>query len=207
MSNKIIANKVVVYVHGFRSSPASHKAQVLGQRIAALNTARHSDDHYLSPQLPASPNDAIQLLEDLLRPYAPENVTLVGSSLGGYYATWLAEKHGYRAVLLNPMTRLLPEFEQFVGVTTSFHSDEPFEFKREYVDHLRAMTITHVTRPERYFLIAAKGDELLGWRDMVAHYPGARQRVLEGSDHSLTGFENFIDEVLAFASVAARKTA
>lgn len=205
MSDKVVTNKVVVYVHGFRSSPASHKAQVMEQRIAVLNTALHSGDRYFCPQLPASPNASIQLIEALLRHTAPENVTLVGSSLGGYYATWLAEKHGYRAVLLNPMTQLMPEFEQFVGVTTSFHSDEPFEFKREYIDHLRAMAVTHITRPERYFLIAAKGDELLDCRDMVAHYSGARQIVLEGSDHSLTGFEDYLDDVLAFAGIDIRK--
>lgn len=206
MSNKVATkeitpNKVVVYVHGFRSSPASHKAQVMGLRIAALNAEQNANDQYFCPQLPASPNDSIELIEALLRPYAPENVTLVGSSLGGYYATWLAEKHGYRTVLLNPMTRLMPEFEQFVGVTTSFHSDEPFEFRREYIDHLRAMAVTNITRPDRYFLIAATGDELLNWRDMVAHYPGARHIVLEGSDHSLTGFEDHLDSVLAFAGI------
>lgn len=199
-----MSNNVVVYVHGFRSSPASHKAQVIEQRVTALNTALRSGNQYFCPQLPASPNESIALLENLLRPYAPQDVTLVGSSLGGYYTTWLAEKHGYRAVLLNPMTKLMPEFEQFVGVTTSFHSDEPFEFEREYIDHLRAMTVTNITRPERYFLIAAKGDELLNWRDMVAHYPGARQVVLEGSDHGLTGFENYLDDVLTFAGISVR---
>jgi predicted esterase YcpF (UPF0227 family) len=177
----------------------------MGQRIAALNAERNAGDQYFCPQLPASPNESILLLENLLRPYAPQDVTLIGSSLGGYYATWLAEKHGCRAVLLNPMTKLMPEFEQFVGVTTSFHSDEPFEFKREYIDHLRAMSVTQITRPERYFLIAAKGDELLDWRDMVTHYPNARQIVLEGSDHGLTGFEDYLDDVLAFAGIAVPK--
>lgn len=193
-----MSNNLVIYLHGFRSSPASHKAQILGQRMAAL----HAGDAYRCPQLPASPNEAIRLIESVLAPYAPDRVTLVGSSLGGYYATWLAEKHGCRAVLLNPMTRLMPEFEQFVGVTTAFHSDEPFEFKREYVDHLRAMAVTTITRPERYFLIAAQGDELLNWRDMVAHYPGARQIVLEGGDHSLPAFDQYLDDVLAFAGFA-----
>ena len=193
MSNK----NIIAYLHGFRSSPASHKAQVCAQRMTALNAA----DRYICPQLPASPQDAIRLIETLLQAYAPEQVTLIGSSLGGYYATWLAEQYGYRAILLNPMTRLLDSMEQFVGVTTAFHSDEPFEFKREYVDHLRALAIPRTTRPERYFLIAATGDELLDWHDMVAHYPGARQIVIQGSDHGLTGFEQYLDDMFAFGGI------
>ena len=195
-----MSNNLVVYLHGFRSSPASHKAQVMGQRMAALGAG----ERYFCPQLPASPNAAIELIEALLGPYAPENVTLVGSSLGGYYATWLAEKHGYRAVLLNPMTHLVPEMADQVGVTTSFHSDEPFDFKHEYIDHLRAMAVENTTQPERYFLIAAKGDELLNWQDMVGHYPGAKHIVLDGSDHGLTGFEPYLDDILHFAGISTQ---
>ena len=194
-------DNIIVYLHGFRSAPTSHKAQVCAQRMVDLNAA----DRYICPKLPASPNEAIALIEGLLQPLAPEKITLIGSSLGGFYATWLAEKYGCRAILLNPMTRLLDSMEQFIGVTTSFHSDEPFEFKREYVDHLRALAVEHITRPERYFLIAATGDELLDWRDMVAHYPGARQIVIEGSDHGLTGFEQYLDEMLAFGGIGLQR--
>ena len=191
---------IVMYLHGFRSSPQSYKAQLVGQRMAALGCG----ERYLCPKLPASPKTAIRLVTDLLKPYAPEQITLIGSSLGGYYATWLAEQLGCRAVLLNPMTQLHADMDQFIGVTTTFHSDEPFEFKPEYVDELRALTIERITRPARYFLIAATGDELLDWREMTAHYPHARQIVIEGSDHGLSGIEPYLDAVLAFGGIPSK---
>ncbi len=188
---------IIIYLHGFRSSPQSHKAALFAQRMSALNAG----DRYFCPQLPASPKEAIQLTRAILQLFAPEQVTLVGSSLGGYYATWLAEKLNCRAVLLNPMVKIPTNMDQFVGVTTAFHSDEPFEFKLDYVDDLRALAIKQITRPDRYFLIAATGDELLDWHDMSAHYPGARQQIIQGSDHSLAGFEPYLDEVLAFCGI------
>jgi hypothetical protein len=166
-------------------------------------TAMKAEDKYFCPQLPASPAEAIALAQNLMQPFAPQQITLIGSSLGGYYATWLAEKTGCRAVLLNPMTRILPSMDQFIGVTTAFHSDEPFEFKPAFVDELRALAVTQTTRPERYFLIAATGDELLDWRDMTAHYPGSRQIVMQGGDHSLTGFEQYLDQILSFCGMGS----
>ncbi len=192
-------DNIIIYLHGFRSSPASHKAQVFTQRMIAMK----AENKYFCPQLPASPAEAIALTQNLMQPFAPEQITLIGSSLGGYYATWLAEKTGCSAVLLNPMTRILPSMDQFIGVTTAFHSDEPFEFKPEFVDELRALAVTQTTRPERYFLIAATGDELLDWRDMTAHYPGSRQIVMQGGDHSLTGFEQYLDQILSFCGMGS----
>ena len=191
-------DNVIIYLHGFRSSPASHKAQVCAQCVSAMK----AEDRFFCPQLPASPNAAIALATDLLKPHAPEKITLIGSSLGGYYATWLAEKFGCRAVLLNPMVSIPPNMDRFIGATSTFHTEEPFEFVPEYVDDLRALAVEHITRPERYLLVAATGDELLDWREMVAHYPGAQQIIVDGSDHGLTGFERYMDDVMAFCGMS-----
>jgi predicted esterase YcpF (UPF0227 family) len=133
-----------------------------------------------------------------------EELAIIGSSLGGFYASWLAERLGCRAVLLNPAVRPLANLEQQVGVTTAWHSDQPFEFKREYIDELRELQVEQISRPERYFLIAATGDEVLDYRDMVAHYAGARQHVIEGSNHAIPEFADVVDDVLAFCMPAAR---
>jgi predicted esterase YcpF (UPF0227 family) len=191
---------MILYLHGFRSSPRSFKARVVGARMKALGRA----DQLICPQLPASPADAVQLALLLVERYPAGQLAIVGSSLGGYYATWLAERLGCRAVLLNPATAPLAELEKHVGTTTEYHSDKPFEFKREYIDELRSLAVDEITRPERYFLIAATGDEVLDYRDMVAHYPGARQQVIEGSDHAIPEFEQYVDQVLAFCTPAAR---
>lgn len=188
---------IILYLHGFRSSPQSYKAQYLTQRMASLGLG----DQYLCPQLPASPDEAIKLALALIKDIDPEQVTLIGSSLGGYYATWLAEQLGCRAVLLNPMVKTPDNMNQFITATSSYHSDDPFKFKLEYVDQMRSLAVTHITRPERYFLIAATGDELLNWRDMQSHYPEAHQCIIEGSDHGLTGFEQHVDQVLSFCGI------
>ncbi|MAF02939.1 MULTISPECIES: YqiA/YcfP family alpha/beta fold hydrolase [Herbaspirillum] len=188
---------MILYLHGFRSSPQSFKARVMGQRMAALGL----QDQYVCPQLPASPAGAIALAGALVAGVDPAQLTVVGSSLGGYYATWLAEHTGCRAVLVNPAVKPPRDLESYVGVTTQYHSDEPFEFKREYIAELLALSVPAITRPERYFLLAATGDEVLDWREMVAHYPGARQTVIEGSDHGMAEFADHLDEVLAFCGV------
>jgi uncharacterized protein len=190
---------MILYLHGFRSSPLSFKARMIAERMAALGRGAE----FLCPQLSASPREAIDLAAGLAAGLAPERLTLVGSSLGGYYATFLAERLGCRAVLLNPAVKPPRELEKYVGVTTAFHSNERFEFKAEYVDELKALAVERITRPERYFLLAATGDELLDWREMVAHYPGARQLVIEGSDHGLSDFAQYLDRVLGFGGIDA----
>jgi uncharacterized protein len=184
----------ILYLHGFRSSPASFKARVTAARMAEMGRAQD----FICPQLPASPAEAMALAQSLVDGVPADELAIIGSSLGGYYATWLAEKIGCRAVLLNPAIVPLQDLEQHVGVTTAWHSDQPFEFKREYIDELRALAVKPITRPERYLLLAATGDEVLDYRDMVAHYAGATQHVIGGSDHAISEYPEYVDEVLAF---------
>jgi predicted esterase YcpF (UPF0227 family) len=185
---------MILYLHGFRSSPASYKARLVQDRMQDMQRA----GELRCPQLPASPKEAIALALALVDGVPAEDLAIVGSSLGGYYATWLAEKLGCRAVLLNPAVAPLKNLAQQVGVTTAWHSDTPFEFKAEYIDELAALAVPAITRPERYYLIAATGDEVLDYRDMLSHYAGARQRVIEGSDHAISEFADHVDDVLAF---------
>jgi predicted esterase YcpF (UPF0227 family) len=193
---------MILYLHGFRSSPHSAKAQAMAGRMRQLGLA----DSYYCPQLPASPEAAVGLAlewaeRQRVAQQPPAALSIVGSSLGGFYATWLAERLGCRAVLLNPAVQPPRDLRQYVGVSTQFHSDQPFEFKAEYMAQLRALTVPAITRPERYFLIAATGDEVLDWREMVGHYPGARQCIIQGGDHGISEFDPYIDEVLAFCGV------
>lgn len=190
----MIANAHVLYLHGFRSSPLSFKARVVGERMAALGRSQE----LVCPQLPASPKAAMELALELVAGKHADELSIIGSSLGGFYATWLAERIGCRAVLLNPAVDPLRNLEKHVGVTTEYHSDKPFEFKREYIDELRDLKVERITQPGRYFLLACTGDEVLDYRDMVAHYPGARQHVIQGSDHAISEFRDYVDEVLDF---------
>lgn len=188
---------MILYLHGFRSSPRSAKARLLAARMAELGRA----DEWLCPQLPASPAAAMELALGLVEQVPAGQLSIIGSSLGGYYATWLAERLGCRAVLLNPAVTPLRDLEQHVGVTTDYHSGQPFEFRRGYIGELGLLAVPRISMPERYFLLAATGDEVLDYRTMVAHYAGARQQVIAGSDHGISEFAQYMAPVLAFCGI------
>jgi len=192
---------MILYLHGFRSSPRSFKGRVIHQ---AMTDAGHAEE-LIFPQLPASPKQAVQLALLLAERHAPHNLSIIGSSLGGFYATWLAERLGVRAVLLNPAVDPRKDLDSQVGMTTAWHSGEPFEFRPEYIDELAELKVGRITRPERYFLIAATGDEVLDYRDMVAHYAGARQHLIDGGDHAISDFPRHVGEVLAFCGLEAAR--
>ena len=182
---------MLIYVHGFNSSPASAKAQWLKARLEALGRGAE----FAAPALPASPAQAAHVLDALATRHP--GAALVGSSLGGYYATWLAEKHGLKAVLLNPVVRPYELLADFVGRQKRFHTAEEYEFTRQHVDELRALDVDRVT-PARYLLIVATGDEVLDYRRAVERYRGCRQIVIEGGDHGLSDFASYLDTVIGF---------
>lgn len=195
-----MATTHLLYLHGFRSSPRSTKAQLVQQHVA---------QHYPGvtlwcPQLPPSPRQAMDEVMRGIAAWPREHMAVIGSSLGGYYATWIAEQTGCRAVLINPAVFAARDLATQIGVHPSWHEPtETFEFKAVYVDELRALAVPTITRPERYYALIAKGDEVLDWREMSAHYPGTRGRLLEGSDHAVSEFPAYLDEVLAAAGLSA----
>jgi len=184
----------LLYLHGFRSSPQSTKAR----RMAAWVAEHRPEIEWHCPQLPASPREAISQQLALVRDWPAATSAVIGSSLGGFYATALAERLGWRAVLLNPAVDPARDLAKYIGENKAWHSDEQFFFRAEYVDELRALTLERLTRPERYFAVIAKGDEVLDWREMSARYAGCRIKLLEGSDHALRDFDEHLPEVVAF---------
>jgi predicted esterase YcpF (UPF0227 family) len=183
----------LLYLHGFRSSPRSFKAERLRQWLAAHRPAL--DWH--CPQLPPSPREAMALIESVLSGWDPGTFAVAGSSLGGFYATVAAEQHGCPALLLNPAVDPARDLAAHIGEQTGWHDPEDhFVFRPEYVDELRAMTPPATTRPQRYFAVIAKGDEVLDWREMNARYPGATVRLLDGGDHALSDFDRHLPFVL-----------
>jgi predicted esterase YcpF (UPF0227 family) len=188
---------MIIYLHGFKSSPHSFKARYLAEKMASLGLS----DQFYCPQLPASPQAAIAMVLDVANTYDPAQLTIVGSSLGGYYATWLREQLHCRAVVLNPAVTAPRNLASYVGVSTQYHTDAPFEFKAEYIDELMTLKIEQITEVDHYYLIASTGDEVLDWRDMVRHYAGAKQTIIQGSDHSISEFAEYASAVLAFCGV------
>ena len=185
----------LLYLHGFRSSPQSFKAR----RMHAWLQAHRPDVHWWCPQLPPSPRQAMELALDGVRGWPAGGTAVVGSSLGGFYATAVAEALGCRAVLLNPAVEPARDLRAYIGEQTAFHDpDERFFFKREYVAELQALHLSVLTRPDRYFVIIAKGDEVLDWREMHARHAGSRMRLLDGGDHALSDFDAHLPSILQF---------
>lgn len=185
----------LLYLHGFRSSPRSFKAQ----RLQAWLAAHRPEVHWWCPQLPPSPAAAITLALQGVADWPRATMAVLGSSLGGFYATVLAERLGCPAVLLNPAVDPARDLAAYIGEQRAFHDPaERFLFRPEFVDELRALAPGPITRPERYFAVVAKGDEVLDWREMVARYRGAQVKLLEGGDHALSDFDDQLPAVRAF---------
>lgn len=190
---------LLVYLHGFRSSPRSSKAVMTEEAVKALSNSDSPIEWYC-PQLLASPQESMNMVTSYIDSSKSDRIIVIGSSLGGFYANYLAEKYGCKAVVLNPAVYAARELAPHVGMMTSYDSDEPFDFRPEYIDELKGLQIAKITSPERYFLIAAKGDELLDWHEMVEFYSGAKQLVLEGSDHGIADYADHLPQVLDFIS-------
>lgn len=185
----------LAYLHGFRSSPRSFKAQRMQAVVSQLN-AGGAQLTYWCPQLPPSPRAAIELVEQELRTWPADQRAVIGSSLGGFYATVLAERLGCPAIVINPAVEPARDLARYIGEQTSYHDpDDRFFFRPEFVDELQALAVMP-TRPERYFALIATGDEVLDWREMQARYAACPMRVVQGSDHSLHDFEAYLPEVL-----------
>jgi predicted esterase YcpF (UPF0227 family) len=185
----------LLYLHGFRSSPQSTKARM----FAAWVAAHRPDLVWCCPQLPASPAAAMADVLAATADWPRDRMGVIGSSLGGFYATAVAEQRGCRAVLLNPAIEPARDLAAAVGETTAWHSADPFVFRAEYVDELRRIAPPPaLTELGRYFAVIAKGDEVLSWREMSARYAGCQVRLIEGSDHALTDFDAHLPAVLAF---------
>jgi predicted esterase YcpF (UPF0227 family) len=185
----------ILYLHGFRSSPASWKVRLLSEHMDAAGMGERLD----CPSLSHIPHIAIAQAEALIAK-ADGPLTLIGSSLGGYYATWLAERHDLRAVLINPAELAPLSLTEHLGKQTNLHTGESFEFTATHIDELRAIEVAKIT-PERYLLLVETGDEVLDYRAAVTRYAGCRQIVLEGGDHSFTRFPEFVPQILEFCGL------
>jgi uncharacterized protein len=176
----------LLYLHGFRSSPQSAKARI----TAAWMQQHRPEVTWLCPQLPPSPSEAMHQVLDAVSAWPAARTGVIGSSLGGFYATAVAERLGCRAVLLNPAVDPARDLQKYIGETTAWHSDERFFFRPEFIAELRSIAPVTLSSLQRYFAIIAKGDEVLSWTEMAERYRGCGTRLLEGGDHALSDYSD-----------------
>lgn len=185
---------MLIYIHGFNSSAQSGKARELGAWLAERGLA----EAWACPDLPHRPAEAIRLLEGLIRA-SRGRAKLIGSSLGGFYATYLADKHDLKAVHINPCVSCHGKLADLVGqVQKNWHTGEEYTFGPEHAAELAGLTVERLARPENHLLLVETGDEVLDYREAVAYFAGARQVALEGGDHGFSRFTDYIPAILEF---------
>lgn len=184
----------LLYIHGFLSSPASCKAQ----RVGAWLERERPDIQFCCPHLPPYPDRAARQLDELVRKQASP-IYLMGSSLGGYWATWLAQRYGLRAVLVNPAVHPWQFMPEFLEVDLKgYHTDDSYRLEARHVEQIKRYAVADIAHPEDFWLLVQTGDETLDYREAVAKYRGAKQTVEPGGDHAFQGFERYIPEAVAF---------
>jgi len=188
---------VIIYLHGFNSSPQSIKARQFGQYL----DDRGLGDQWCCPALPPLGDEAIAIVERAISTHPRGSLTFVGSSLGGYYATWLAEKHDGRAVLINPSITPHIGLRDYLGEQVNMYTGERYHLTEAHLQAWEELFVTSIS-PERYLLLVETGDESLDYRKAVTRYSGARQVVVQGGDHSLQSFPRHIPAILEFAGLS-----
>jgi len=195
-----VTRATLVYLHGFNSSPQSVKAR----KLATAAAGSLNPPHWHVPALHHRPAKAVHEICAWIaaRPEGPGPLTFVGSSLGGYYATWLAEKYEARAIVINPVVRPIATLRAQLGPQQNPYTGERYQLTQQHFAELRALWVERLTRPDRYFLLVREGDEVLDWREAAARYAGAWQFVAGGGTHGWDDIDAEIPAMLRFAGVA-----
>jgi predicted esterase YcpF (UPF0227 family) len=194
---------MLLYLHGFLSSPASSKAVQVREWLAH----HRQDIEYRCPLLTPYFGETAQTLEALVKERLPDPVYLMGSSMGGYLATWLAEKYDLRAVLINPAVQPSVLDDGYIGVELqNYHTGDRYVLTEAHIAELKALSSPAIRRLNNYWLMVQTGDETLDYRLAVEKYRGCAQLVEEGGDHGFIGFERHIPAAILFFSPAVSPT-
>jgi predicted esterase YcpF (UPF0227 family) len=192
-------NTHLLYLHGFRSSPQSAKAQIMAQRVQAL----HPGVTWWCPQLPSSPAQAIDLLLQGTADWPREQMAVMGSSLGGFYAAWLSAHLSVSAVLINPAVHPSRDLARYIGEHPVWQDPaQSIFFEPAYVQELKVLESQRLQTQPATLALIAKGDEVLDWREMLARHEAGQVRLIEGSDHALSDFEDHLPQILEFLQLA-----
>ena len=187
----------LVYLHGFHSSPGSAKSTMMREYLAD----QHSEIEFVCPQLPATPQAAAALIDEILNTVTPEasRVGLVGSSLGGYLATYFSEKYGgLPCVLINPAVKPYELFEAYMGEQLHPYTQQRYVLNAQHIQELVALDTHELTSPNLYWLLQQQGDEVLDYKQAVEKYKNCRVTLEQGGDHAFQGFERFLSDIVKF---------
>ena len=188
----------LIYLHGFNSSPESHKAKVL----QATMQAKGLDQFLQVPEIPPAPAEAIKMLVDCVKSaQTSHKIAFAGSSLGGFYATWLAERFGGKAVLINPAVRPHVLLEKYLGENVNYYTSEHWVLNEAHIQQFRDLDVELITQPERYLVKLQTGDETLDYQLAANKYADCHLEIEAGGDHSFINFEQHITSLLGFCEI------
>lgn len=190
----------LLYLHGFRSSPQSIKAR----QMAVWVSKNHPNVVWACPALLPSPVEAMAQIQALVQDWPASHSAVMGSSLGGYYATALARAKGWPSVVINPAVAPYNHGDRLVGTYPLWHdASQHMTFTEGDLTSLRTLEVPAEAVPTNTMAIVAKGDEVLDWREMAKHYHRAQLHLIAGGDHGLSDFDPWLEPIAEFLKLAA----
>lgn len=194
----------IVYLHGFLSSPQSHKAQIFKAWLAEHEPDIAFHCPHLTPYPEQTRLELIALIQQLQLQSEP--IWLIGSSLGGYWATWLAETYNFPAVLVNPATKPYELIRDYLFTELKgYHTDDCYRLEPIHMDELRAVQC-EINHPQNYWLMVQTGDTTLDYKDAQEKYRACQQLIENGGDHSFVNFAHHFSNILKFYRSFASQT-
>jgi len=172
---------MVIYIHGFSGSGEGNKAKLFREYFKSIN------EPFIAPSLSYVPELAIQTLQEIVESYTQE-IKLIGSSLGGFYTIYLANKYNLAAVLLNPSIYPYNTLSKMIGKAPNFYDGSSYEWNQKHVDMLKQFEVQNINE-KNYLLLLQKGDELLDYKEAVDKFENAKMIVEEGGSHSFDDIE------------------
>lgn len=186
--------KVLLYLHGFHSSPLSLKSQQTKSYIAS----HHSEIMLISPQLPCLPKDMWQLICDIFDKHKGDEIAVMGSSLGGFLSTKIVEEYGVNAVVINPAVGAFHLLEQYAGEHVHPYLNERYSIDQNYLEQLTQLLSGDVEHPNKIWALLQQGDEVLDYQQAIKKYQHCKITCEEGGDHSFIGFDRHLSDIMHF---------
>ena len=186
--------KVIIYLHGFLSSPQSVKAQ----QTLKFVKEHHPELEFVLPQLPCHPLPTVAMLDDLISQYQGWELRFIGSSLGGYLATYLLEKYSGKAVLINPAVEPYKLLDNYLGLHVNPQTGEEFVLETIHTRQLAELDTPKLAEPKNYWVLLQTADETLDYRLAERKYSEAKLTIEQGGDHSFQNYPRFLAEIFRF---------